>query len=390
MKTMEITLIIVKKIKDRLTDQEQLYFDFWISESEENRLLFHRLQFIEKNGGDISQVLELDSQADWLGVLDRSETQRKKKKHLHTSLQFPLKYAALLIIGLCLSIGYLQYSSDSKRPLVPTDAITLQLGNGEVKVIAPNEIKSITNKKGSVLVKQVEEQLDYSIHREDTELSYNTLKVPYGKRFTLILSDSTVVHLNAGSSLKYPVKFIPGQNRQVFLSGEGYFNVYKDKRHPFVVSAGGMDVQVLGTHFNISSYKLDRKVSTVLVEGSVMLYPAQKGNKNGEGTLLQPGFKADWDKFHEQIEFEKVDTHTYTDWVKGVLVLKRTSFKQIIEKLQRHYNVTIENRYEKLNGQVFTATFDVESIDDVLNSFTLETPFEYQITDNHIIIFPQK
>ncbi|WP_289062208.1 FecR domain-containing protein [uncultured Zobellia sp.] len=389
MKTMDIAPIIVKKLKDKLTDEERFYFDAWINDSEENKSLFRRLQAIEKKGGNVSEVLELDIDADWHRIVARSQTQ-KRKNQLRSFQWFPLKYAALLIVGLTLGLGYLKYGTDTDSPVTPTDAITLQLGNGEVKVISPNEIKSITNKKGSVLVKQVEEQLDYSIHREATELSYNTLKVPYGKRFTLILSDSTIVHLNAGSSLKYPVKFIPGQNRQVFLSGEGYFNVYKDKRHPFVVSAGGMDVQVLGTQFNISSYSLDRKVSTVLVEGSVMLYPAQKGNKTAKGTLLQPGYKADWDKFHEQIDFEKVDTHTYTNWVKGVLVLKRTSFKQIIEKLQRHYNVTIENRYEKLNGQVFTATFDVETIDDVLNSFTLETPFEYQITDNHIIIFPPK
>src|SRR5690606_1260204 len=222
------------------------------------------------------------------------------------------------------------------------------------------------------------------------ELTYNELSVPYGKKFSLVLSDGTLVHLNAGSALKYPVKFIEGQTRQDYLKGEAFFDVFSDAAHPFVVSNEDMNIRVLGTKFNDSAYPEDREVNTVLVEGSVSLYDSHEVYDEEKAALLEPGYKAEWDRFYKKVSYEKVDTDIYTGWLDGKLVLRKMSFNHILKKLQRQYKVVIENKYEKLGKRTFTATFDVETIQEVLKTFSEETPFEYEIIGDRITISPPK
>ena len=118
---------------------------------------------------------------------------------------------------------------------------------------------------------------------------YNTLKIPYGKKFEVQLSDGTIVHLNAGTSLRYPVQFVKNQSRQVYLTGEAFFEVSKDKAHPFTVNTQEVNVEVLGTKFNVNSYTEDVSTDVVLVEGKVSLYKDKKTAENQ--VYLTPGLK---------------------------------------------------------------------------------------------------
>ena len=215
---------------------------------------------------------------------------------------------------------------------------------------------------------------------------YNTLKVPYGKRFDVVLSDGTHVFLNSGTSLRYPVQFLKGFDRTVFLTGEAYFDVAKDKEHPFTVHADELDIEVLGTKFNVSHYPEDTNINTVLVEGSVELHTKEGDRQHKEGTLLKPGFKAEWRKAGNDIAIEKVDTEIYTAWVQGKLVFRNTPFRKIRQALERKYNVTIKNRNKDLDGQLFDATFDIETIEEVLESFNKSYAIKYRIEDNEVII----
>ncbi len=388
---MNIADIIVKKIKGYLTEEEQAYFEWWMNQSEGNRSLFSRLQLIliDKGEQEVCPILELDEEIAWERVMELLEVQKEENKK-HISLPSLFKYAAILIVALGLGIGIWNYDQPISEQLQPDDAITLQLDNGEVKVISTEALQTLINSEGAILGKQKGSQLDYSVSSGTNELEYNVLKVPYGKRFTVILSDSTRVYLNAGSSLKYPVRFLDGQNRQVFLTGEGYFDVHKDKKHPFIVTSADIDVRVLGTKFNISAYPEDREINTVLVKGSVSLYGSKEEFDEKTAALLEPGYKAEWDKFYKKLAFEKVDTDIYTGWIDGKLVLKQMSFKNITKKLERQYNITIQSNYPKIDYQIFTATFDVETIQEVLKTFTEETPFEFQINGAHVTISAPK
>ncbi|WP_339706674.1 FecR family protein [uncultured Kriegella sp.] len=381
---MDIAKIIAKKLAGSLSSQEQRYLDQWLKESEENKSLYFRLQKAS-NLKEIHTIKDIDDNKQWQQVQKRVKKIRFKRRQA-SRFKSVLKYAAICIGLIGLGYGYHYFNFFDNEAAKTTDAITLKLENGEIRTISSESQQNIVDSRGRVLGRQIGNQIDYSDHPKSTKLVYNTLTVPYGKRFSVILSDSTIVHLNAGSSLKYPVNFIEHRKRQVFLIGEGYFDVAKDSAHPFIVTNGTMDVRVLGTKFNISAYPEDRDINTVLVEGSVSLYNSQDDYDPKNANVLEPGHKAAWDKFHEKIEVEQVDTNIYTGWVNGKLVLKEMSFKNIVPKLERHYKVTIDNNYETLNKEVFTATFDVETIEEALQLFSEETPFDYKFEGNAIII----
>ncbi|MEG3655839.1 FecR family protein [Arenibacter palladensis] len=382
---MEISHLLVKKLNGILSVEEQKYFDSWLQKSDENMKLFMRLQELNKEGRSIAIVDDIEIETAWTKVLRVA----KHKKVTLTLLQIT-KYAAIFI-GI-LAIGYLYWQTDSSTSILSTneDVITLQLENGEIHQISPEKIQTITNSAGKILGIQNGIQLNYLNNSEIDKLSYNVLTVPHGKTFKLILSDSSTVFLNAGSSLKYPVKFISGHNRQVFLTGEGYFDVHKDKKHPFIVTNGTMDVRVLGTKFNISAYPEDTEINTVLVEGSVSLYNNRIDYNTETARILKPSHQASWNRSNDNLTIQLVDTDIYTSWINGKLVIKKMPFKNIIQKLERHYKVTINNSYQQLDKMDFTATFDIESIEDVLSTFALETPFEYTKIENHIEIYKPK
>ena len=200
------------------------------------------------------------------------------------------------------------------------------------------------------------------------------------------LSDGTTVHLNSGTTLKYPVKFIAGENRQVFLDGEAFFDVAKDKKHPFIVNADNLNVRVLGTHFNVSNYPEDAVTDVVLVEGSVGMYNVKEEFDANKNTVLKPGYKGSFNKQNNVIFTKPVITDIYTSWINGGLTFRNMTFKNIITKLERRYNVTIVNKNEKLANEKFNASFSDESIEKVMSYFNDIHGINYTIKNNQILI----
>lgn len=312
----------------------------------------------------------------------------KKMRYKHT-INSVLKFAAIFVIVFGIgAIVKLTFVSELKNniEISKNDAITLELENGKIEIIYPELNKKIRDNQGRVIGDQKKSQLTYAGGTNSTKLAYNTLKVPYGQRFDIILADGTHVYLNAGSSIKYPVEFIKGKDRKVFLNGEAYFDVFSDKKDPFIVNINDMNVQALGTEFNISSYPEDSVFNTVLVEGSVKIFKENEVDDIQSSVILEPSYKAEWKKEGKTIFVEKVDTKIYTGWLDGKLVVKNTQFKNIIRKLERHYNVSIINKNSELNEQYFDATFDIETIEQVLNSFNKSYKIKYTIKNNQIII----
>tara|TARA_R110002111_G_scaffold48644_2_gene86252 strand:+ start:22 stop:684 length:663 start_codon:yes stop_codon:yes gene_type:complete len=217
------------------------------------------------------------------------------------------------------------------------------------------------------------------------KLVYNTLTVPHGKHFKVQLSDGTNVHLNAGTSLRYPVKFLQNNNREVFISGEAFFEVYPDKEHPFIVNADSLNIEVLGTEFNVSAYPEDLTTDVVLVEGSVGMYMNNKSLK--EGLLIKPGTKGSLNRNLETLTSKLVDTSIYTMWMDGDLVFRNMPFKNITRKLERNFNITIIIKNYQLNDEVFNATFkNGATIQSILKSFKNSFGIDYTIKDGTVYI----
>jgi len=300
-----------------------------------------------------------------------------KKSSIVINWKNIFQYAAVFV-GLLSLVYVFQYKTDTKtKTIIPADAIQLVLENGDIQVLSPNGEQQIIKKDGGVVASQKENTISYSSSNVMDKLVYNEIKIPYGKTFVITLSDGTEVNMNAGSSLKYPVQFIKGHNREVVLEGEAFFNVAKDKKHPFVVKTRGVNVKVLGTKFNVSSYKEDADVNTVLIEGSVSLSSKTIPNDNA---MLVPGEKGTWNTNNKAIAVEKVDTRIYTEWMTGELVFRKAAFRDIIIKLERSYNVTIENNKKDLLGKKFNASFNknIESIEVVLETMSKIQDFTFK------------
>lgn len=261
------------------------------------------------------------------------------------------QYAAIFVCLLGLVYLFQYKTGKQSRPDIPSDAIQLVLENGDIQVLNPNGEQQIIKKNGEVVASQKENEINYQSDKTIGKLVYNEIKIPYGKTFKIKLSDGTSVNMNAGSSLKYPVQFIKGHNREVVLEGEAFFDVAKDKTHPFIVKTRGVDVKVLGTKFNVSSYKEDTDINTVLVEGSVSL-----SDKTNKKAILEPGEKGSWNNEKNEIDIDKVDTRFYTEWINGEIVFRKTAFKDIVIKLERTYNVKIENKREDILDKKFNAS----------------------------------
>lgn len=307
-----------------------------------------------------------------------------KKTNWRTYAAIAASVVVLLSIGISYQKGYL--TNDQPTVINNTNQITLQLENGEIQVISENATSTVKDANGNVIGNHDRNKIVYDNETSVENLVYNTIKIPYGKRFQLQLSDGTVVHLNAGTTLKYPVKFLASQNRQVFLEGEAYFDVAKDKKHPFVVNADELNVRVLGTHFNVSNYPEDDQTDVVLVEGSVGMYGANEIFDAAKNTILKPGFKGSFDRKNKSINTKAVSTDYYTSWIRGGLSFRNMAFKNICKKLERKYNVKIVNQNDKFETEVFNASFEDEPITKILSYFNDIHSFDYVQKDNYIII----
>jgi hypothetical protein len=383
MKNKKIERKLVNYITNQASSSDIKFLQNWLGKPK-NIALFN--EFVKINYAIDYNLQKYDSEKTKEELLRLIRNDRiKRKRH---AFNMVLKYAAMLIIILGIgAVIKVAFVSDvlNNIDVSNKDAITLELENGQIEVIHPELTKDILGAKGLIIGNQKKSQLFYTSNTNPSKLAYNTINVPNGKRFDIILSDGTHVYLNAGSSLKYPVEFMNEGERKVFLNGEAYFDVSSDKKHPFIVDVNNMNVQALGTEFNISSYPEDSSINTILVEGSVRIFN-DKMIKTQSSVILEPGYKAEWKKETKTIFVEKVDTKIYTGWLNNKLIFKNSQFKNIIQKLERHYNVTIINKNKKLDKQYFDATFDVETIAQVLNSFKESYNIDYTIENDQIII----
>ncbi|WP_372757930.1 FecR family protein [Mariniflexile sp.] len=342
----------------------------------------------EKITQKFTDYSKVDKNKAWESLLTKMEVHKTEKTKPIFLLSW-FKYAAMIVLFIGLGYFYQQgYFTKRTTLIIPSEQITLQLDSGEIKVIDDQNSTSILDTKGRIVGNQKGDKLIYTSDSEEELLVYNTVTVPYGKRFEIQLSDGTRVNINAGSSLRFPVTFLKGESRQVFLKGEAFFDVAKDANHPFIVNADEINVRVLGTKFNISSYSEDENINTVLVEGAVVTYRTGDDYLSNSAARLKPNYKAAWHKNNKLIRVEKTDVEVHTAWLDGKLVLQEVVFNDILKKLERQYNVIFENNNKSLESRYFTAKFDVEDIYQVLESLSISGNFTYKFNKNIIIINP--
>ena len=338
-----------------------------------------------------------DKMALW-NLSEKEETRIRLLRRINNSIraseekQIPKinwkKHQAIAAVFICfITAGYLFFQlPKAPSDILPKDAITLQLEDGTIQILEKDGTVKIQNTNGHIVREQNGNKLTYNKNSSSQKLAYNTLTIPNGKTFQLQLSDGTNVHLNAGSSLKYPVQFLNDRERKVIITGEAFLSVSKDPKHPFIVNANNLNVRVLGTQFNVSAYPEDTTTDVVLVEGSVGLYAKNEVFDATKSDLLKPGFKGSYNKQTKKIRKDPVMTSVYTSWLTGELVFRNMTFNNILKKLERHYNITIVNNNKTLGNKVFNASFRKTSFKEVFQKLKINYGIDYQMEGNTIII----
>ena len=262
--------------------------------------------------------------------------------------------AAAVLLFITIGVGYLL--RQQKQPVLPSLSALLEPGerkailkfeNGEQIDLGRVASGTLLSRQGVTICLDSLQGITYlPAFSGESEPVYNTIEVPRGGEYRLVLPDGSMVWLNSDSELKFPMNFA-GERRKVFLKGEAYFQVAKDKEHPFVVVTGEAEVEALGTSFNIYSYEEENRIETTLVEGAVrfavadqtvILMPGEQGVVGTDGNL----------------EKKKVDVFPYIAWKEGKFVFRKRSLEEVMHIISRWYNVEAVFQNESLKKVSFS------------------------------------
>ncbi len=377
---------LIVKFISRSANLKELYLLIKYLNTEENLDTFK--SFVKINYYSIYTMQNIDRKEILESIQRRILSEQKKIHRKKIYFKF-LNYAAVLILFFSLGYYYstFQIQSDNNRLIIPNEEdIVLTTSDG--KKIILNEDQNEIEIESKLSLKKNSTQLNYNksfkVSEEVKKPVLHSLHVPFGKRYKIVLSDGTLVHLNSGSKLKYPVKFDKKKPRMVFLEGEAFFDVAERKNQIFSVKTDAVNVEVYGTKFNFKNYTEDNFSDVVLVKGSVGLYSSSTKNI----TRLKPGIKGSYNKSNFSISQDQINTSIYTSWINGQIVFRNENFESILTKLERIYNVEIINNSNIKPSETFNAKIDIEkeSINDVLGYFNKIYKIEYQTFNNKIII----
>ncbi|OFX55385.1 MAG: hypothetical protein A2066_10565 [Bacteroidetes bacterium GWB2_41_8] len=214
----------------------------------------------------------------------------------------------------------------------------------------------------------------------NSNTKFTEISVPKGERSTVILPDGSTVFINSNSQLKFASSFNSGK-RKVMLSGEAYFNVAHDKSHPFIVETSSLQIEVLGTKFNISSYPNDQLSTTFLESGSVKISSAASGN-----VILNPNEAFVFNKFSQKSEKIMMNDKRLMDWTKGVMTINGETIGELAKKIERRFNVTITFMDDAVKEHVYTGSIKDEDLNTVLEAIKFASSIEYERKGNQIVL----
>jgi len=251
-------------------------------------------------------------------------------------------YSAAATLLICFSFLIYRYSSTYKSEVGDVApgklGATLTLSDGRKIYINRTSAGNIVTLNGAKVIKTADGVIDYQqLDPKNQTSEFNTLATSNGEHSQVILSDGTKVMLNSSSSVKFPTNFAGQGVRRVYLTGEGYFEVSKDKSHPFIVVSATQQVKVLGTKFNINAYPNENAVRTTLLEGAVKINDS-KVLKPGELALEQNG----------RIVVQHADLRSETAWVDNDFYFNNEDLESVMRKVSRWYNISFTFSNEEL------------------------------------------
>jgi len=319
----------------------------------ENKIQFQKLidEVIEKTGTEV-QMTDHVAASILKNIMDSNVENEiaVKSKNVFAINWFKVAAAACVIFFIS-SFFYWGFHHPTNDKLIATakvphskQAVIKPGGNHAVLTMADGStIVLDTAQNGNIVggYSQIKKQGALLVYdgskasKQGSLVTYNTLSTPRGGQYQLVLPDGSKVWLNASSSIHFPTTFV-GNERNVELTGEAYFEITKNKEKPFHVNVNGMQVEVLGTHFDINAYSDEDAIKTTLLEGSVKI-------KSGwRSTLLEPGQQGLLEKNDNNVKIKKVDVNEVMAWKNGLFQFEGTDIKTIMREISRWYDVEIE------------------------------------------------
>lgn len=334
--TENIIEIIKRFIFGENTQEDLAKLDEWLKENPNHPKLLKRFQDENEYLKDVNFLKGLDKQKAWEKLSAKTSAE---KRHSKRSLSYLVKAACVFIPLLFLSIYFslpnlIQEEGNdisSVEVFPATPSAQLKLSNGDVYKLEHDNLDIRTEDYFGQKRDSVKDSDPRISSNKPVKISNVIVEVPKASYFSIVLSDGTKVKINAQSSLQFPESFSNAE-RRVKLEGEAYFEVEKDASKPFIVEVNGVEVEVLGTKFNINSY--EKEVKTTLAEGSVQV---AAGNQM---IMLKPGEQSVF--VDSKIIKKKVDISYHLSWVNNEFVFKRDNLKSILKEISRWYGVELK------------------------------------------------
>lgn len=392
-----IASLILKRMQDTLSPQENAELEAWLHEDSENFLLYEEMMDENKLGAQLEELQSIDHESAYQRVAAQFfHSTPVQKKNTYRIWYFAAAAVLVLSVG-----GYVLFSELNKKPAAAiattkehqlnsikpgSKKATLTLADGKMIELDRNRQGIIAEEANNTIRQSDSGTLYYSESTDNFFYTNSTLEnilsVPRSGEYSITLNDGTIVWVNSMSTLRFPVHF--GKNeRRVKLSGEAYFHVATDAARPFIVESDSVEVRALGTQFNVSAYPEDKKVRAVLVEGIV------KVSIDKQSKLLQPGNMAEIPD-RGKIEIKEADLEEVVAWKNGEFVFHNTPLSAIMNQFTRWYDIAVSYP-EGIPAINFTGGLHRgDGILRIINLLELTGEVRFEVDGRNIMVYPTK
>lgn len=373
--------LILARLSGELSPEGQKKLEEWTEISEANRKIYTEYCALWY-GGRIGKRKKEEGNRDW-DVISREH--RKRRQRVMVRRVISVAACCMLFVG-----GYWLYmgvhSAGGPEPVTVAELLQHREA-GKVKLVLSTgrEILldgSITEQEKGAYLYSDSVGLKYSAWGQagTEEMVYNELIVPKCGEYRLVLADGTRIMVNSESVVRYPVHF-SGDKREVWVSGEAYFDVARNEKQPFIVHLDHATVKVLGTSFNVMAYRGEVNTEITLVQGKVEVETA------GQQEILLPGYQMQVNNATSHMENRKVDITQYISWKEGILRFDDMPLGQLMNRLSRWYDITFEFRQEELKDRLFSGGLrKYEQLERILEMIQEINDVRFSVSDRKILI----
>lgn len=365
------------------------YWNKIMQEDTDKKKVISDLETIIKGLEIVEEELSAEAKKDIWNKIEGG----KKKKHPFRLFSL-LKYTAVVLVLIVSSVYlYTTFRTPSGQPinyesLISTalpieenpENVLIVLGNKEKIEVKESNVELIHDTDGRI---SVNSEIHDNKHTSDNVgNNMNQLYVPFGKTTSIVMSDGSKVWVNSGTRLIYPSTFT-GDKREIYVEGEIYLEVSRNEKMPFIVRTDMLEINVLGTSFNVSAYKNDIDQSVVLATGSVSV----KETSQKASATIKPNQKFTIEKSTKKSNLQEVDVFDYICWKYGFLIFENELLSNVLNKIERYYNVSLVYDPSETDKTTVSGKLDLkEDIKETFRIVSITTPIDYTIQEREIHI----